>query len=324
MIIVKVPLRVSFFGGGSDLPWFYQYNEGLCVSTTINRYIYLAINRCKADHIRLSYSNYEVKNRVGDINHSIIRETLKWFNIFNNIEIASFSDIPHAGTGLGSSSSFAVGLADGLSALNHTTRFAPSFLAEVAAEIEIERCKEPIGKQDQYAAAFGGFNTYRFNREAVKVEPVNFYQICKGMLNDNLMFFNTGATRSASVILQRQNDSLKRGAGIERTKNLVKMAEKSIKYLELGKLDDFGSLLDEAWDIKKNIASGITNPEIDDMYSKAMKEGALGGKILGAGGGGYLMMYVPEDRQLAVADALKKYQQEKFRFTDNRSKVTFV
>jgi D-glycero-alpha-D-manno-heptose-7-phosphate kinase len=323
MIIVKTPLRVSFFGGGSDLPWFYQYNEGLCVSTTINRYIYLAINRCKADHIRLSYSNYEVKNRVGDINHNIIRETLKWFSIFNNIEISSFSDIPHAGSGLGSSSSFAVGLADGLQTMLHD-RYSPSLLAETACEIEIERCKQPIGKQDQYAAAFGGFNTYRFKRDRVEVEPVNFYQICKGMLNDNLMFFNTGATRSASTILERQNDSLKRGNGIEKTKNLVKMAEQSIKYLELGKLDDFGTLLDEAWNVKKNIASGITNPEIDDMYSKAMKEGALGGKILGAGGGGYLMMYVPEDRQLAVASALKNYEQEKFRFTDNRSKVTFV
>jgi len=326
MIITKTPLRVSFFGGGSDLPDYYMHEDrhGLCVSTTINKYIYLAMNRCVADHIRLSYSHYELKTDVEHVNHGIIRETLKLCNILNKIEISSFSDIPHAGSGLGSSSSFTVGLLQGLLRLDDALRYDTNSLAAEAANIEINILNQPIGLQDQYAAAYGGFNAYRFTEDGVVVESINAYPLVKNMLEDRLMFFNTNMTRNASDILGGQVNNLKDGDARKRTDHLVWMAEKSITYLEQGNLDAFGCLLDEGWFVKKNIAPGISNEKIDVMYGAAMAAGALGGKLLGAGGGGYLMMYVPLSKQEAVRYAMRGYYEMKVEFTNEGSKAQVI
>ena len=319
MIVTSTPLRVSFFGGGSDLPQYYNKRAGMVISTTINKKIQIAINRCQTNHIRAVYSETEVVDDVEQIRHDRIRESLKLFNIKNNIEICSFSDVPTKGTGLGSSSTFTVGLLHALCKFNmklHNKRD----LAEVACEIEIDRCGEPIGKQDQYAAAYGGFNVIRFDSSGTEVTPLNIGAGTLQQLNDNLMCYSTGISRNTSDILYDQVSNIVNDANaFENTADLVNLAEIALGFLKKNKLDDFGSLLDESWTTKKKLSKKISNTDIDYMYQKGVAAGALGGKLLGAGGGGYMMFYVPQTCQQAVRFAMRDYKRFHFNFTDQGS-----
>jgi D-glycero-alpha-D-manno-heptose-7-phosphate kinase len=320
MIITKTPLRVSFFGGGSDIPQFYNNNRGLVISTTIDRPIYIAVNGTRTPHTKVVYSEIEIVDYSSQLKHDRVREVLQYYGISNHIEIASFSDIPTKGTGLGSSSTFTVGLLKAILEMSKT-QYNNYELAELACHIEIDKCNQPIGKQDQYAATFGGFNAITFEGNEAAVIPINITTDTTSRLNDNLICFNTGITRQASSILEDQVKGLKNVVNIDNTVYMVDMAEDAFRFLIKGQLDNFGSLLGDSWDIKKKLSSNISNSTIDEMYSKAMKAGALGGKILGAGGGGYLLMYVPLKSQTRVIKALSNYDIFDFKFTNQGSVV---
>ena len=291
----------------------------MVISTTIDKNIQIALNKCQTNHIRAVYSEMEVVDKVEKLRHNRIREALKYFNIKNNIEICSFSDVPTKGTGLGSSSTFTVGLLKALytkKVLLHNKRD----LAEAACEIEIENCGEPIGKQDQYAAAYGGFNVIRFDSSGVEVTPLNIGAGVLRKLNDNLMCFSTGISRNTSDILSDQVNNISNDVdAFDNTTRLVSLAEQALGYLNKNKLDDFGALLDEAWKTKKKLSNKISNSDIDFMYQRGISAGALGGKLLGAGGGGYMLFYVPESSRGSVSLAMREYKRFNFNFTDQGS-----
>lgn len=319
MIVTKTPLRISFFGGGSDIPEYYNNRPGLVISTTINRYIQLAVNLCEPKHVRVVYSELEQVSNTKRLKHELARSALERFGVNTGIEIASFSDITTKGSGLGSSSTYTVGLINALynlKKLGYTRRD----LAEAACEIEINVLGKPIGKQDQYAAAYGGFNAIRFDSTGVEVTSVPVSYSTLSSLNDNLMCFSTGQTREASSVLSDQLNNLKTNdRTIDGTTSLVYMAAEALKYIKQSKIDDFGALLNEAWIEKKKLASGVSNPHIDEMYETATRAGALGGKILGAGGGGFMLLYVPVFSRSKVKLAMREFKQFHFNFTDQGS-----
>ena len=324
MIVTKTPLRIAFFGGGSDLPEFYNKSPGLVLSTAIDRHIQIAVNKCEPKHTRVVYSELEQVNNASELKHTRAREILKEFKIKSNIEIASFSDITTRGSGLGSSSSYTVGLINALYNLlkiGYTKRD----LAEFACNIEMNILNEPIGKQDQYAATYGGMNVFHFYSDGVEVVPLNIKHSMLAELNDNLMCYSTGITRDASSVLSDQVQNLKKNANtLEHTSLLVSQAALAIDYLKQGKLDDFGALLDNAWSVKKKLSSNISSENIDIMYDIAKRNGALGGKILGAGGGGYMLFYVPNSSKNNVSNAMKPYKRFHFKFTDKGSTAVEV
>ena len=326
MIVTKTPLRISFFGGGSDIPQYYNKYPGMVISTSIDKNIYIAANKCQANHFKIIYSQLELTNHRVDIKHDRIKAIMEYFNVYGNVELCSFSDIDTRGSGLGSSSTFTVGSLHAMFEMlgKKTNRLE---LAELASHIEINMCGEPIGKQDQYAAAFGGFNVIRFNSSGVEVRPVFIKPSVIEELNDNLLCFNTGVTRAASSVLKEQVKGLEGGitqnTTINQTSSLVDIAEVALKYIENGHLDDFGALLDTSWRIKKKLAKSISNPIIDIMYEQGMSCGALGGKLLGAGGGGYMLFYIPKSKQAQLRETMAEegYKQMDFKFTDKGSTV---
>jgi len=293
MIVTKTPLRISFFGGGSDLPQFYNENEGMVVSTSIDKHIYIAANLCEAPHVKAIYSELELVDTADKIKHDRIREALTHFGVKSNIELCSFSDVNTKGTGLGSSSTFTVGVLHALFKLRNV-KFNKRDLAELACTLEIDICGEPIGKQDQYAATYGGFNVIRFNKDGVSVTPVGISSHATQTLQSRLYLINTNISRSASDVLATQVAGLKEQVNVDNTKLLVAMAEAYLNYLQKNKLNDFGSLLHEAWTVKKKLSAKISNSNIDELYEEGLRNGAIGGKLLGAGGGGYILFYVPE------------------------------
>ena len=322
MIITRTPFRVSFCGGGSDLKSFYENQEGCVLSTTINKYMYISIHPFfEQDKISLKYSKTELAGSIEEIEHRIFKEGLKQFNV-KGVEITSTADIP-SGTGLGSSSSFTVGLLNALNA--YTGKYvSKGDIAENACDIEINRLGSPIGKQDQYAAAFGGMNFIRFltNGKTV-VEPVLVKQNTLDLLEKRLMMFYTGQLHDANAILAEQKSNMKK---VDKTENLKKMcglAWELRRSLEEQNLDAFGQILHENWLLKKELASGISNLAIDQAYETAMLHGAKGGKLLGAGGGGFLLFYCEEDRQQELRDALG-LREFKFAFEQNGTSVIFV
>lgn len=303
MIITKTPFRVSFCGGGSDLKAFYEKQEGCVISATVNKYMYISIHPY-FDHERISlkYSKTELVDRADRIEHRILREALMEYGV-TGVEITSTADIP-AGTGLGSSSSFTVGLIHTLNA--YTGRPSDKAgMAEHACDIEINRLGSPIGKQDQYAAAFGGLNFIRFlpGGETL-VEPVKMKKETLALLDKRLLMFYTGRLHDANRILTEQSANMKKADKTQGLKQMCGLARELRKALEQDRLDSFGTLLHENWLIKKTLASGITAPEIDAVYETAMRHGAKGGKLLGAGGGGFLLIYCEEDRQAELRESL--------------------
>jgi D-glycero-alpha-D-manno-heptose-7-phosphate kinase len=303
MIITRTPFRISFCGGGSDLPSFYEKHGGCVLSTTINKYMYIAIHPSfYANTTVLKYSQTETVKSYDEIKHRYFRSVLKDLQV-KGIEIASMADVP-AGTGLGSSSSFLVGLLHAL--YTYKREFvSKERLASEACTTEIQKLGEPIGKQDQYAAAYGGLNYYTFNRDgSVFVEPVILTPESYQKLNKRLMMFYTSDVRSASSILAEQSKNV---TGGDKEANQIKLCELT-QYLrhELHQnhIDAMGEVLREGWKLKKTLAAGISNPAIDEAYETAIKNGAQGGKLLGAGGGGFLLFYVPEPSQNRVRAAL--------------------
>ncbi|VVB51320.1 Galactokinase [uncultured archaeon] len=324
MIITKTPFRVSFVGGGSDVKEFYEQSPGAVLSTTINKYMYISSHRFfDVDKIRVKYSKTETASNVNEIEHPIVREVLKKFKIEGAIEISSNADVP-AGTGLGSSSSFTVGLLHNLYARQgkHTTK---EKLAEEACDIEISRLKEPIGKQDQYAAAFGGLNVLTFSPTGkVAVEPIHLKKDTFEELQKNLLMFYTGDQRKTSAILEEQKKNMQSEDKVETLKKMVALVGELRNALYNGDLNEFGQLLNQNWTLKQKLASKITNPQINAHYEKALKNGALGGKLLGAGGGGFLLFYCEEGKQDKLRNALTPLRELTFKFDTEGSKVIYV
>jgi len=279
MIVSKTPLRMSFVGGGSDLPAFYREEMGAVLSTSIDKYMYICVNNKFDGRIRISYTRTEEVERREEVEHPLVREALDLVGIDGGIEIASMADIPSKGSGLGSSSTYTVGLLNALYA--YRNQFASKEqLASQACEIEIDRCGEPIGKQDQYAAAYGGLNLIRFHPDdSVSVDPV----ICKPSLlqemEDSTLVFFTGRTRSASAVLSNQSAAMRTNDRRMLMRRMVQLAFEMKEQLESGTLEHLGNLLDENWRLKAQLTSGITDPQIDAWYASGMAHGALGGKL---------------------------------------------
>lgn len=292
MIITRTPFRVSFLGGGSDLKSFYFNNGyGAVVSAAIKKYMYIIIHPYFHDKIRIKYSVTEDVEDVSLIRHPIVRECLKRVNIGNGIEIASFADIP-AGTGLGSSSAFTVGLLNALYAYKGMV-ISKERLAQEACNIEIDVLQEPIGKQDQYASAYGNINYIRFNRDdSVEVSPLLLSDANREKMEQKLCLCYLGGSRRSSAILEEQNRNMLHEKKFESLKMMVKITNELKDALLDGDLDHLGELLNRGWLIKKELASCISNQQIDDAYANALKMGAVGGKLLGAGGDGFMLFYV--------------------------------
>jgi D-glycero-alpha-D-manno-heptose-7-phosphate kinase len=323
MIITKTPFRISFVGGGSDLRAFYQEHQGAVLSTSINKYMYISSHRFfEPDKIRLKYSKTETVESMSEISHPIFREALKQFDIQGGIELSSIADVP-SGTGMGSSSSFTVGLLHNLYAVKgmHVSK---EQLAAEACAIEIERLKEPIGKQDQYAAAYGGLNIIRFNTdESVTVENIYLKNEIRARLDENLIMFYTGSQRKANEILSEQQSNTKAADKMATLIQMTKLVDDLKHALTSGQLDDFGKIMHENWLLKKGLASKISNNDIDDAYAIAMKNGALGGKLLGAGGGGFLLFYCEKEKQAKLIEAMHHYRQIDFGMENEGSKVIY-
>jgi D-glycero-alpha-D-manno-heptose-7-phosphate kinase len=316
---------MSFVGGGSDLPIFYRRYGGAVVSTTINQFIYVTVNKKFDEQIRVSYSRTEEAKSADRIRHPLVREAMKLLRIKGGVEITSIADIPARGTGLGSSSAFTVGLLHALHAFRERYASAEQ-LAEEACEIEIVRCGEPIGKQDQYASAYGGLNFIKFNPDgSVTIEPI----ICKRetieKLQAHILVFYTGLTRSTASVLKQQQSGLSREKKKQNmTKRMVELANELRVEIQNNRIGSFGEVIHEGWRLKKSLAAGIASNAIDRWYELARKAGAVGGKLLGAGAGGFLMFYAPPERHEAIATALKGLRQMAFRFEPQGSRIIFV
>ncbi len=325
MIITRTPFRISFAGGGTDFREFYRQQPGAVVSTAITRYMYIIVNRRFTDAIRVSYyAKTEIVDRVEDIQHPIVREALKLVGISKGIEIASVADI-HGGSGLGSSGSFTVGLLNALYAYQGTLRSAEE-LAREACRIEIDIRGEPIGKQDQYIAAHGGFRFLQFNPdETVFTQPILWSSQNKEELLQNLLLLYTGEVRDASSILREQRDSINQ---TEKMDCLCRLRDIAVQLR--GSLNDnagpdvMGEALHQGWLLKKQLASAVSNNRIDRYYQRALDAGALGGKVLGAGGGGFLLLYCPQAKQAQIKTALSDLRPLEFSFEPEGSKIIYV
>ncbi len=323
MIVSKTPLRMSYVGGGSDLPAFYREELGAVLSTAINRYIYIAVNRKFDGRIRLSYSKTEEVDTVHELEHPIVREVMQLLSISGGVEISSTADIPSKGSGLGSSSTFTVGLLNALYAYKNSYA-SKELLAQQACSIEIDKCGEPIGKQDQYAASYGGLNLIRFHaNEDVSVDPV----ICKPELLDRLdqstLVFYTGRTRSASAVLSEQSRALLGPDKKLIMKRMVSLAFEMKADLESNTIDNFGDMLHENWNLKVQLSRGISDSQIDDWYATGIKHGATGGKLLGAGNGGFIMFFAPPEKHVDIIKAMNGLQVVKFSMDRSGSQIVF-
>ena len=321
MIITRTPFRVSFIGGGSDMPDFYQKHSGAVLSITINQYMYISSHRFfEPNQIRAKYSKTETVKSVNELQHPILRTVFNQFGITGGLEVSSIADVP-SGTGLGSSSSFTVGLIHNLS-VNKNKPFTKETLAQDACEVEINLLKEPIGKQDQYAAAYGGLNIFKFNKDGnVETEPVNISIENLQQLESNLLMFYTGDQRSASNILSEQKKNLSDENKFQSLRQMVALVDEAKQSIIKNNLNDFGKILHQNWLLKKSLASGISNENINQAYDAALKAGAIGGKLLGAGGGGFLLFYVPSDKHQAVTDSLNPLRKFDFKFETEGSQL---
>ena len=303
MIITRTPFRVSFAGGGSDIPSFYEKHGGCVLSTAINKYMYISVHPSfDRKQTVLKYSKTETVNDINDIEHVYFRQVLNNLGV-SGVELVSTADIP-SGTGLGSSSSFTVGLLHSLYC--YKGKFvSKERLASEACDVEIEQLGNPIGKQDQYAAAYGGLNFIEFRKDGgVLVDPVIMNENSFRRLESNLMMFYTGQLHSASEILKEQKSNITAGDKEANQLKMCGLARSLREELQNNNIDAMGEILHQNWLLKKTLASGISNPAIDEAYDKAINAGAIGGKLLGAGGGGFLLFYVPLEKQESVKTAI--------------------
>ena len=323
MIITRSPLRITLGGGGTDLPSYYRHYGGFLIAAAIDRYVYVTVLRPFTPGIFLKYSKLEQVDQVDEVHHPIIREALRMMKLNTpQIEITTLADIP-AGTGLGSSGSFTTALLKALYA--HRRRLIhPGDLAELACDIEINKLGEPIGKQDQYIAAFGGVTAFRYQPDdRVEAHPLQINMDTLFDLEDNLLLFFTGFSRSAGAILQDQNTRTQE-SDQEMLNNLHYVKElgfRSQTALEQGKTDEFGEILHEHWEHKKKRSGGMSNSRINEWYELARAQGALGGKLVGAGGGGFLLFYTRERRKLRQAMAKAGLEEVRFRFDFEGTKI---
>ncbi len=328
-IITRTPVRISFFGGGTDYPAFFEEHGGAVLGTTINHYIHISIKTLKSvffDYkIRLAYSKIEMARTIDEIEHPSVRESLRHLDYSDALDIHVFSDLP-ARTGLGSSSSFTVGLLKALLALKNTT-LSPPDLAQLACHIEQKKILEAVGCQDHYHAAWGGFNVLNFSRGCVMKRQVQFRAGVKQALEESLLGFYTGVTRDAYVFAQEKIDRIRQGATLSVLKHMKEMVhegERIVRELEgEAALKTFGALLHEGWLLKKNLASKVTNSFIDQAYEEACKAGAWGGKLCGAGGGGFLIFVAPKEKHPFIRAALKALPEVEFRFENEGAKIIY-
>ena len=321
MIIVQTPLRISFLGGGTDFREFFLREEGWVVSSAIDKYIFVIIKERFDDKIRVGYTRTELVDHIDELQHELVRECLRKTGITKRVEIATMGDIPSAGSGLGSSSTVTVGLLNAMYTYLGTPK-DPETLAREACQIEIDVLGKPIGVQDQYIAAYGGQRFIRFRTDGrIEVESLGLDESQLRTLNQNLMLFFTNVTRRAETVLGEQVRNINNRLDVLR--EMKRLALEARECLRAGVFDDFGLLLHRGWELKKQLASRISNGTIDALYEAARKAGALGGKITGAGGGGFLLLYCPWEKQDRVRAALRGLPELPFHLERDGSKVIF-
>ena len=323
MLITRSPLRISLGGGGTDLPSYYQDHGGFLISAAIDKYVWVTVMRPFVPGIYLKYSKIEHVQRIADVEHPIIREALLMLGIETpKHEITTLADIP-AGTGLGSSGSFTTALLKAL--WSHERRLLlPGDLARLACELEIERLGRPVGKQDQYIAAYGGITCFDFHKDgSVEAAPLKISDQTLNALEDNLLLFFTGFSRSASDILQDQDTRTKQAdtSMVDNLHYVKELGVRSRRALETGTPEAFGEIMHEHWEHKRKRSSGMSNKQIDEWYELGRKHGAIGGKLVGAGGGGFLLFYANERRKLRAAMAGAGLEEVRFRFDFEGTRV---
>ena len=321
MIIVQTPLRISFFGGGTDFSTFFMQEGGCVLSSAIDKYIFVTVKERFDKKLRIGYTQTEMVESVDAIQHELIREALRMTNIQRGIEVTTMGDIPSEGSGLGSSSTVTVGALHALYTYLGEIISAEQ-LAREACEIEIEKLGKPIGIQDQYIAAYGNLRFFEFLPDGqVEVEKLKLDTEFRRALNDRFLLFYTGITRSADTILGEQNNNINDRISVLR--EIKQMAFQARSELESGDFDAFGSLMHQSWELKKKMAGQISNGTINEIYETARRAGAVGGKITGAGGGGFILLYVPYEKQFAVRQALRDRQELPFGLESDGTKVIF-
>jgi D-glycero-alpha-D-manno-heptose-7-phosphate kinase len=321
MIITQTPIRISFLGGGTDFRQFFLREDGWVVSSAIDRYIFVVIKQRFDRKIRVGYTRTELVDSIDELQHELVREALRKTGIHSGVEISTMGDIPSAGSGMGSSSTVTVGL---LNAMYHYLGEPkePETLARQACEIEIDILGKPIGLQDQYIAAYGGQRFIRFGHDGrVGVESLQLSERERLRLSRNLLIFFTNSTRKSESILQEQVENIEHRLDILR--EMKRLALLARAALLAGDFDGFGGLLHQGWELKKQMASRVTNESIDAVYEAARGAGALGGKITGAGGGGFLLLYCPQDRQEEVRQTLHHLPELPFSLERDGTKVIF-
>lgn len=314
MIITQTPLRVSLLGGNTDFPEYYKRYGGLVLTSTIDKYIYCIVKERFDDLIYIDYSQKEIVEKVDDIKHDLVREAMRLVGVNKGIEISFLSDIPSSGSGLGSSSAVTVGVLNALHAYKGEY-VSSTQLAEEAVRIELDVLKKPIGVQDQYAVALGGIRWINFDKDNVGGSRIEVKDIED--FNNSLMLLYTGVTRKSENVLHKFNVSENRDDLTE----VKKLAVLGGLALKKGDLKSFGDNLDTYWNLKKKMNISVTNEEISDMYSRARHSGAIGGKVIGAGGGGFLLVMFPANKRAKIQEVLKDYKELKFRFSNGGSRI---
>jgi D-glycero-alpha-D-manno-heptose-7-phosphate kinase len=316
MIVSRTPLRVSFIGGGTDLPDYFEEHGGAVVSTSIDKWIHVIVAPRFEGNVRVSYSKTEIVDSAADVEHDLVREAMHLVGVPRGIEIITLADVPSHGTGLGSSSTVTVGLLNALYAFQGMYK-APLQLAAEAAQIEIEALGKPIGLQDQYAAALGGFNFIEFlpRGGGVRVEPIIAAPDTFKALHRSLLLFYTGWQRAADDVLGEQRSAIRQGVITETLGKLAELAYELRDRLGSGDVEGLGPMLNQSWELKRALADGVSNESIDELYGRALDAGATGGKILGAGAGGFLLLFVSPQRQTAVRAALSELREVPLRFS---------
>ena len=319
MIITQTPLRLSLLGGNTDFPEYCREYGGLVLTSTIDKYVYCIVKERYDEQIIVNYSSKEIVDSVDDLKHELVRESLRLLNIEKGLEISFLADIPTQGTGLGSSSAVTVGVLNALH--TYLGESVPSWqLASEAAKIEILLLKKPIGIQDQYAVACGGIKTFEFGMDDIVTHyKLKLNESVREDFNNSLMLLYTGITRKSEEVLSSFNVSENINL-LHQNKHLARTGQVA---LESGDLRSFAQMLDEYWELKTKMNGKVSNPEIDRMYKLAKEAGAVGGKVIGAGGGGFLLVMFPANKRAKVRNALKEYKELPFRFSDQGSKVIF-
>jgi len=320
MIIVQTPVRISFLGGGTDFEDFYAHFGGAVLSTAIDKYVYVIVKKRFDDMVYVNYSRKEIVEDIGQLKHDLVRECMRLTGVTEGVEITTLADIPAEGTGLGSSSSITVGLLHAFYTYRGELKTAET-LAREACRIEIEVLGKPIGKQDQYIAAYGNIRLLGFNGHGIDVHSIELEPKTNRSLNDRLLLFYTGIARQADTILVEQKANIRER--VEVLRELTRLAFDGKRALDEGELDEFGEMLHQGWELKKHLANGITTPAIEEMYQVARRAGAVGGKITGAGGGGFLLLYCFPEKKEDVRRSLSCLRELPFNFERDGSKVIF-